>query len=259
MLAAAEALLVKLALPGDWTEASDDHPVEMTQFIKNADIEEGANVAWTAEKPKGGNGPVLVKGIEGQSMEYWSGSAANGTFNYYQTIGAGLPEGKYQLTAQVANSYSDLLEAHTDHDTTDGEIGLYALTVDAEYYELVPTQVELCTEAWQQPVVTFTLREGQALTIGVKNYDTMTARWTVIDNFRLTYFGTDSQKEDSGTNGIETVQGSTFNEQRSTFNVYDLQGRSLGISEVALQHSQRKGSLLIVRQADGTVRKILVK
>ena len=235
------SLLTQLKLPANYKEATESNPVDMTVVIENADIEQGATVAWIAEMPKGGNGPVLASGINGQSMEYWTGTAADGAFNYYQSLGMGLPSGVYRLSAKVANSYSDLLEMHEDHETTSGEIGLY-VSVDGKVSKtLVPTQTALCTADYKTPSVTFMASEGQEIIVGVKNFDTMTARWVVIDDFQLEYLGADAS-------GIEAI--ATAGPGSAAAAVYDLQGRS--------QQSLRQG-INIVRTTDGRVKKILVK
>ncbi|MCM1312663.1 MAG: hypothetical protein NC206_04025 [Bacteroides sp.] len=235
------SILVRINIPADAENASKDHPVDLTMMIKNADIEQGAGVAWTINKPKGGNGPVLASGINGQSMEYWCGSAASGAFDYNQSLGKDLPVGEYELKASVANSYSDLLEMNPDHETTDGEIGLYAVVGGDTVYTLVPTQTELCTKAWQEPVLKFSVKEqGAMVVIGVKNFDTMTARWTVMDDFKLTYFGVDPT----------SIMDVATPENAVPQAIYDVSGRAV--------KNLVKG-INIVRMSDGSVRKIMVK
>jgi len=241
LIAEVEKVLVLLALPGDYKEATEDNPISFTSLIANADIEQGAGVSWIADKPKGGSGPVLASGINGQSMEYWCGNATTGSFDYHQSLGVALPEGAYKLTAKVSNSYSDLLELNPDATTTLGEVGLYAKVGDEVSYTLVPTQTALCTEEWQNPVVTFNVKEGQEVIVGVKNFDTMTARWTVIDDFELYYLGYDETS-------VERII--TPSSLVAPIQVYDLQGR--------VRSTLDKG-LNFVLMSDGSVRKVFVK
>lgn len=91
-----------LKIPADI--ASDDNPVDYTPPINNADVAEGALVAWLYTK-NGGNGPVLNQGIDGSSsIEFWNGTAANLKFNVWQTIT--LPAGTYELTADGCSAYT---------------------------------------------------------------------------------------------------------------------------------------------------------
>jgi hypothetical protein len=76
----------------------------------------------------------------------------------------------------------------------------------------------------------------------------MTARWFVCDNFKLKYFGTESQHEDSenpmSVDGIEVAEGAQI------VAIYTVSGAPVA--------SLQKG-LNIVKYADGSVKKIFVK
>lgn len=133
------------------------------------------------------------------------------------------------------------MELNPDATTTLGEVGLYAKVGDEVSYTLVPTQTALCTEEWQNPVVTFNVKEGQEVIVGVKNFDTMTARWTVIDDFELYYLGYDETS-------VERII--TPSSLVAPIQVYDLQGR--------VRSTLDKG-LNFVLMSDGSVRKVFVK
>ena len=251
-----EALTVRLQeaistlkIPADANKATDDKPVNMTDVIANADIEQGGTVAWKYTK-NGGNGPALAAGIEGQSLEFWNSTAANLQFNIWQDI-VSLPAGKYELTADAANC---LVSNSTNNPDAEGRAFLYAATFTADsdttYFssEPVALQEEQCTEKWNNYSVIFTVNEGEKVSVGFKTSGTMAAGWFVADNFKLMYFGTESTKEDSGNpmsvEGIEAAEGV------EVVAIYTVSG--------APAAELQKG-LNIVKYADGSTKKIFVK
>ena len=146
---------------------------DVTSFITNPTID-GLN-GWTADKLHGGNGPLLGN----EKFEYWNERAVNGHFNYYQTI-TGLPEGVYTVSAEMYNSLNGVPGAEFN---TEGQVGVYAATATAEKFAPVTVANETLT---QYTTGEITVTDG-TLTIGVKNVKTMTARWFVADNFKMTY------------------------------------------------------------------------
>ncbi len=231
------------ATPG----ASDDNPIDFTSVIVNADIEQGATTGWKYTK-NGGNGPNLDAGIDGKSVEFWNGTASNLQFNFYQEI-AHLPAGTYELTVTASNS----LNGQEDPGNP-GRAFLYVATYttesDSTWFSSDPVvvQPENCPEKYADYSVIFSVEEGQLVTIGVKTSGTMTARWFVCDNFKLKYFGTESQREDSenpmSVDGIEVAEGAQI------VAIYTVSGAPVA--------SLQKG-LNIVKYADGSVKKIFVK
>jgi len=244
--AKAKDAIAKLKIPAT-TGASDDNPVDFTDVIVNHDIEQGATVGWKYTK-NGGNGPNLDAGIEGKSVEFWNGSASNLQFNFYQEI-AHLPAGKYELTVTASNS----LNGQEDPGNP-GRAFLYVATYTAESdstwfsSDPVVVQPENCPEKYADYSVIFSVEEGQLVTIGVKTSGTMTARWFVCDNFKLKYFGTESQQEDSenpmNVDGIEVAEGAQI------VAIYTVSGAPVATLQKGLN---------IVKYADGSVKKIFVK
>ncbi len=157
---------VKLEKVGEASE----YPKDMTAYIVNPTIEGSAG--WTCEKPNGGNGPLL----NGSAFEYWNGTAANGAFDYYQTI-TGLPDGKYTVSAEMYNSTNS--EADAVFSATSGVYGVAGAAEASAAVDVDGTTLTKYTTP-EIAVVDSTLR------IGVKNFTTMTARWFVADNFTLT-------------------------------------------------------------------------
>ena len=244
--AKAKDAIAKLKIPAT-TGASDDNPVDFTDVIVNHDIEQGATVGWKYTK-NGGNGPNIDAGIEGKSVEFWNGSASNLQFNFYQEI-AHLPAGKYELTVTASNS----LNGQEDPGNP-GRAFLYVATYttesDSTWFSSSPVEIQTegCTEKYADYSVIFSVEEGQLVTIGVKSSGTMTARWFVCDNFKLKYFGTESQQEDSenpmSVDGVEVAEGAQI------VAIYTVSGAPVA--------SLQKG-LNIVKYADGSVKKIFVK
>lgn len=244
--AKAKDAIAKLKIPAT-TGASDDNPIDFTDVIVNHDIEQGATVGWKYTK-NGGNGPNLDAGIEGKSVEFWNDPASNLQFNFYQEI-AHLPAGKYELTVTASNS----LNGQEDPGNP-GRAFLYVATYttesDSTWFSSDPVvvQPENCPEKYADYSVIFSVEEGQLVTIGVKSSGTMTARWFVCDNFKLKYFGTESQQEDSenpmSVDGVEVAEGAQI------VAIYTVSGAPVATLQKGLN---------IVKYADGSVKKIFVK
>lgn len=239
-IAEAKPLIIALNIPGNYAEATETAPVDFTNVIPNHDLENDGEYYWIAEKPNGGNGPVLNNGINGKSMEFWTGDVANAKFNYYQSLGSLLPEGWYKLSASIANSYSDGLGTHYDHATTDGEIELYAQVAGKDYAKPVPTQTELCTDAHKTLEVLFHVDKNKDVIIGVKSFKQMTAQWVVMDDFTMTYLGmTASAGVDFTTADASQIKA-----------IYDLQGRQM--------NTLKKG-VNIITTKNGTTKKVIIR
>lgn len=193
--------------------ASDDNPVDCTKLIKNADIEEGATVAWQYRK-KEGNGPNLDKGVEDtKSIEFWAEKAENLEFAIWQEL-PGLAAGTYKLEAQAANALNGQAVAKDSlgNDNT-GRAYLYAIT-SSETGASVPVEVVEgdATPQVKNYEVIFTVAEGDTVHVGFTTVGTMAARWFVADNFKLTYYGANSSQtasEDIGdvATDIDDIDG----------------------------------------------------
>ena len=143
---------------------------DMTVFITNPNIDGSAD-GWTCEKPNGGNGPMFGT----TAFEYWKGNASEGAFDYWQEI-SGLPNGIYTVSADMYNSMNGVAGEFV------ATSGVYGQSNYNEAYGLVDIDgTELNTYTTDQVFVF----DG-TLRIGVKNAETMAARWFVADNFKLT-------------------------------------------------------------------------
>ena len=240
-----KAAALKLKIPNTVTEASDENPVDLTVLIPNADFGAGANVDWAYTK-NGGNGPVYANGYDGPGFEFWNGTVTNLAFDIYQTLSA-LPEGKYTLAADLANSYNGQTPG-----TTGGRGVLYASVVvgtDTTTYSVaVEPQTEDCTAKWNNYQVTFDVPADAKVIVGTKSHGTMDARWYMGDSFTLTYFGTASAKENSGD--YTPIEGIEENNVVAPVAIYNLAGSRV--------NNLTKG-INIVKMSDGSVKKVLVK
>lgn len=208
-----------LKLP-DMKGASDENPVDVTVAITSADFEneEGAATmtGWT------NSGSISYKTQTNESFEknnsvYAEQWHMDGTLDINQTI-KGLLAGTYELTV------------HAYTETDDAELYANASTVS------VPATSDATSASDYSLIVNIV--EGEALKIGFKCTLT-SSTWTCIDNFRLTYYGTNS------ANAIANVESAT-----AASTVYSVSGaRTAGL---------QKG-VNIVKYTDGSVKKVLVK
>jgi len=250
----AESVAKALAMP-DPAKASDDNPLDCTGLIVNADFE--ANTAtqqptgWTVVKGEGAEGNYQVQtGFNGGvSMEFWSNTNGSGTkYDFYQEI-ADLPAGTYVITADASNSLND-----QEAGPGTGAAYLYAGASNGTdtrvvVSEPIAIQPEGCRDAYNNYSVVITLKEGETLVIGSKNIGELSARWVMIDNFKLEYCGPNSEKEESSADptAIESVATSTVSAPAA---IYTISGAKV---------SSLKKGINIVRMADGQVKKVFVK
>lgn len=238
-----EAAAVKGQLMSDYADelasATVDNPADLTDIIKNANFDEGADQVWVSTK-NGGNGPVLGNGIYGTpSAEFWNGTASDLRFDINQTI-AYLPEGTYVLSADAANSLNSL--------QSNGETGRAYLYVekDGEGVDSVAVNVVegSCVEEYSNYSVVFYVEEG-AVKIGFKTVGTMEARWFVCDNFTLKYLGAENHVGEltsiTDVNSVKSVAPAA---------IFTINGAKV---------SALKKGVNIVRMSNGQVRKVLVK
>lgn len=152
---------------------------DVSDFINNWDFWGCYNEAfngWSISAPNGGN---TWKNGE-SNVEYWIGTAANGSFDYYQEL-TGLPSGKYSISASMWNSTNS--EEGTP--SVNGNAGVYGTISSGTVFAGVDaesTNASLVTKTTDEFVIT----NGE-LRLGVKNNGTMGARWFGVDWIKLTY------------------------------------------------------------------------
>ena len=247
-----------LRVPGDII-ASDEEPFDMTSAIVNADIEAGINEGWSHSGATAFG--QKSSGIETISFEFWGGSAADAAknlqFDVWQTLVA-LPAGKYELQAELINSLNkqkDLgnpgrafLYAATF--TADSDTTQYSTAVDVTGQKEDGTykdDANVLSEDAKVYSVIFTVEEGQKVRIGVKTSGVMTARWFIGDNFKLWYYGTASEKEDSeDPSGVEAIEAAGA----EIVAIYTVSGARIATLQKGIN---------IVKYADGTTKKVIVQ
>ena len=169
------------ALQEQMANATQDSPVDVTAYIKapNFNRNDLRNNYWIKSN---NSGNVIIGGPSGNyanyGCEFW-----NNTFNIYQTI-QGLPDGYYSFNISGFG--------------TNGTTKIYANEVEKPFAatESLVNQFQAALEniANETYAVSSTgpveAIDGE-LTIGVKRETLEAADWTVIDNARLYYYGTE--------------------------------------------------------------------
>ena len=254
----------------EMADATDDKPYDATSWIINPDMEDSSQdsnadaskkmAGWDFWKAKG-NGPVKGSdGINGRSLEAWSGTiGAELEFTAYQTL-TGLPAGKYELSAKAANASNGVAEdeklwADPEKAAT-GRAYLCAILSDGENEKAVSTPVEPnvgSATAANTYTVTFTVEEGNDVKIGFQSIGTMPFRWFMCDDFTLTYYGTESAKVDSTDEGdVVAIEGveETAPATKAIAGIYNASGAKIATLQKGIN---------IVKYTDGSVKKIFVK
>ncbi len=254
----------------EMADATDDKPYDATSWIINPDMEDSSQdsnadaskkmAGWDFWKAKG-NGPVKGSdGINGRSLEAWSGTiGAELEFTAYQTL-TGLPAGKYELSAKAANASNDVAADETlwadPEKAATGRAYLCAILSDGENEKAVSTPVEPnvgSATAANTYTVTFTVEEGNDVKIGFQSIGTMPFRWFMCDDFTLTYYGTESAKVDSTDEGdVVAIEGveETAPATKAIAGIYNASGAKIATLQQGIN---------IVKYTDGSVKKIFVK
>ena len=262
---------IKLAQKvAEMADATDDKPYDATSWIINPDMEDASQdsnadaskkmAGWDFWKAKG-NGPVKGSdGINGRSLEAWSGTiGAELEFTAYQTL-TGLPAGKYKLSAKAANASNGVTADETlwadPEKAATGRAYLCAILSDGENEKAVSTPVEpnvgSATTA-NTYTVTFTVEEGNDVKIGFQSIGTMPFRWFMCDDFTLTYYGTESAKVDSTDEGdVVAIEGveEAAPATKAIAGIYNASGAKIATLQQGIN---------IVKYTDGSVKKIFVK
>lgn len=262
---------IKLAQKvAEMADATDDKPYDATSWIINPDMEDSSQdsnadaskkmAGWDFWKAKG-NGPVKGSdGINGRSLEAWSGTiGAELEFTAYQTL-TGLPAGKYKLSAKAANASNGVTADETlwadPEKAATGRAYLCAILSNGENEKAVSTPVEPnvgSATAANTYTVTFTVEEGNDVKIGFQSIGTMPFRWFMCDDFTLTYYGTESAKVDSTDEGdVVAIEGveEAAPATKAIAGIYNASGAKIATLQQGIN---------IVKYTDGSVKKIFVK
>ncbi|MDE7117894.1 MAG: DUF5339 domain-containing protein, partial [Bacteroidaceae bacterium] len=200
----ASSLMGELKVPANYAEASDANPVEMTQVITNPSFEDGLN-GWTyyqgsdTRSAENSNGTYTIDNADGAYVfNTWNSSAPADGY-YVSQVVKSLPAGTYELQAILASDKDNIIDL-----TANGE-GMPFVMGPAKQ------NGNICN-------IIFKLEEKGDVTI--KAFSTS---WFKADDFRLTYYGNESDKEVTGIE--ETEIANTANDNAP---MYNLAGQQVG-------------------------------
>ena len=236
-----------LRINGDYENATDDNPADMTSSIVNPDFETGNTNGWTCAFTE-----ITNLGYQGRAEGYtngdvtilhfiegWRNGATIGDGTIEQTI-AVLPAGTYVLGADIVANWQTTGKA----EDTKGfflfasEAGGNKSAIEVATGNGLPEHFE----------VTFTkASDDSAVTIGIEASNA-TGNWLAADNFTLTYYGKNSALEADGD--ATPIEGVTSESTAAISAIYTITGAKVS--------SLQKG-INIVKYADGKVAKVLVK
>ena len=191
--------------------ATEDNPMDATYFITNPDF--SRNMGTTGWTVTSGGGAAGTNGdAENYNWQQW-----NSTFNIRQNL-TGLPAGTYQLetqgfyrpggnntesTDQNAELYAGTmftvpvqLVSSEGKNAQDNTNGFTTANTNSGSTKYVPNSQADATKAFNADVydsntLTFVVGNDGAITIGGRKTIAVGSDWTVLDNFRLFYLGSD--------------------------------------------------------------------
>jgi hypothetical protein len=233
----------------EMASASDDDPYDATGFIVNPDLSIGKADGWTVMALGQNNGyqdnSTYTNGDASlnQFIECWRPGAILDDGTIEQTTAATLPAGTYTLGADI--------NAKWQNDATVAIEGLVLFVSDAEG-KTNSTLLDTQDASPKHFDGTFKLDTESVITLGVMAKST-NANWLAADNFKLTYYGTASAKEESGdagdANAIEGVEEAA-QAAKAIVAIYNAAGAQISTLQPGIN---------IVKYADGTTKKIFKK
>lgn len=265
----------QLSLPFGWENATDDAPVDMTTVLASPSFEkDGANSIDGWQNTTGynfGNNDTQKAAL---ALEFYDKN-----FDLYQDVE--VPNGTYQLTAMAfnragsADADAEAVAAGTlskallyaksgenevtkplEHVATvenfgasseqlgQGSEAKFTGTDGNTYY--VPNDMVSSVAYFEQGRyyngVTIKVTDGK-LRIGIRQADKVSGSWVIMDDFKLTYFGTDSKKTEGGFTEVDAIE---IAPEVAKVEVYSVNGMKLN----ALQ----KGvNILVITDKNGNV------
>lgn len=206
-----------MAIPGGYENATDEEPFDFTAVIVNPSFETGNLNGWTntgtVEAQTQNNSEAVANKQGTYYCEKWH---VNGTVGVEQTLSY-LPAGTYEITAYAYSTASDAILYANKEQVSINDSKLYSIIVKIE--------------------------EGENITFGVSWSDNG-GLWTTMDDFKIKYFGTNSEQIPNAIADVETAEASAI------VAIYSITG--------APQKALQKG-INIVKYANGKVAKVYVK
>lgn len=233
-IAAIDKMIIKLGIPADAENASDDNPVDLTTLIQTPNFEkDGANSieGWNADGYSFGNDDTQKSAL---LVEFF-GKA----FDLNQTI-VGLPNGTYKVSVNAFYRFGSTAEdwaKYSEDPNTQGNAYLYATSgaetnqtsiallssgacedngysgtsniEGTEFY--VPNDMVSANlyfqdlDAYKNDVIVKVV--DNELTIGIKlaEENVVNNNWVILDNWTLTYYGENSNIG-TGVEGVEVAE-----------------------------------------------------
>ncbi len=265
----------QLSLPVGWENATDDAPVDMTSLLASPSFEkEGVNSIAGWQNTTGynfGNNDTQKAAL---ALEFYDKN-----FDLYQDVE--VPNGTYQVTAMAFNRAGGLAADVTA--VTEGTASkalLYAksgeneVTKPIEHIATVENFGASSEKLGQGDESTFTGADGNTynvpndmvssvayfgqgryyngvtikvtdgkLRLGIRQADKVSGSWVIMDDFKLTYFGTDSKKEEGGFTDVDAIE---LAPEVAKVEVYSVNGMKL--------NAMQKGvNILVITDKDGNV------
>lgn len=244
------------------TPASDENPVDYTARVAYPSFDDGVtgwtNDGWSTCGTNDWNSFADGYVLDALYLNLWNQSNAR----VYQTL-TDLPEGTYVLQisafADAAglqvyanNDYMDVVVGQNDDESSEFYTIPRSFGETTEIFSVTTTdeggtETTITPTVWYGNVYLVTTKVGEdgTLEIGARNAGGGEV-WAMIDNVKLTYYGTDSSKVPTSATGIDKVKGGNS----GTAGIYSLSGTKMA--------TWQKG-INIVRYSDGTVKKVLKK
>ncbi len=285
------AAIAGLKIPGDYPDASDDNPVDFTGMIINPSYEDATCTGWegSTKDLSGLNRTDMVeyyyasfdhhqtiKNLPAGTYELTlncfnriPGNNAQEDLNAFQagqklekmaafvyaTVGDQTFAEPFRMVSEPMRTEWVLGGTYTEATSNDSPDVIYCpnnmIAAGAAFEEVDPDTDEPLDDVQNYRVrVVFTLTEAGDVTIGCKNSATDT--WAIWDNWTLTYFGTESEKQDShDATGVLSIEDNNSVVSSEIFTVGGARVSSL----------QRGINIVKTHMSDGTVKiqKVLVK
>ena len=238
--------------------ATDDHPVDITFLMQNADFADGTE-GWTLTTSSSSYKGNVAYGC----FEVW-----NHTFNLSQTL-YGMPSGKYRLTTQAfyrngskgncenTDVYAMLFIGNETAEIAPISRGANGSTSTGDWYTYAtnknaPNDMEAAAAAFNTlrryrpttTVNTLTAYYDEAATanlvVGMKKTRAVADDWTIMNYFTLAYLG------DPNRTAVAALEGRQSGSATAT---YDLSGRRIGAPSPALKKGIyiRGGRKVVIR------------
>lgn len=210
------SLWVKYVLGQDFSDASEEFPIDVTGIILNADFEVGNAGYWTITAAAG----TLEDGTEdriGQNQGYQGASYTNGDISVSKFIEAWRPDGVALHDGTIAQTLLEALpegyytlevDGHATNQTEipeEGITGAYLMATDGSWTATTSMAIEVTNGSPEHFTLSFYSDGKTPVTVGLLLAST-NANWIVADNFTLGYIGTTAPDAIEGvkTEGVST-------------------------------------------------------